>query len=243
MAEQTATVTVTVTVTCTAFGAVQEVAGELVPARLLAERVGLLAALTQHMTAAVVAARWNDGDLATLGSRVGPDGRALPAKGWMALRRPGWASVAPEGVYLPDRVRRVAEEAAARALRLAVHRRAVVHAIVGSWPADPRRRTDGEWAALRGRLPQGVDNAEIRNRTRQIRAYTTDHGGRLPACLAELEAAPRTGGMVLLAAADKQLVTIQRTGPDTAVLRVKLPLIERPAAPARWAWTGASTRC
>jgi hypothetical protein len=226
----------TATVTCTAFGAVEEVTGELVPARLLAERVGLLAALTQHMTAVVVAARWNDGDLATLGSRVGPDGRALPAKGWMALRRLGWASVAPEGVYLPDRVRRVAEEAAARALRLAVHRRAVVHAIVGSWPADPRRRTDGEWAALRGRLPHGVDDAEIRNRTRQIRAYTTDHGGRLPACLTELEAAPRTGGMVLLAAADKQLVTIQRTGPDTAVLRVKLPLIERPAAPARWAW-------
>jgi len=41
---------------------------------------------------------------------------------------------------------------------------------------------------------------------------------------------------MLLAAADKQLVTIQRTGPDTAVLRVKLPLIDRPAAPARWAW-------
>jgi hypothetical protein len=187
------------------------------------------------MTAAMVAARWSDGDLATLGSKVGPDGRALPAKGWMALRRLGWASVTAEGVYLPDRVRRIAEEAAARALRLAVHRHAVVHAVIGSWPADPRRRTHGEWAALRGRLPQGVDNAEIRNRTRQIRAYTSDHGGRLPACLTELEAAPRIGGMVLLAAADKQLVTIQRTGPDTAVLRVKLPLIERPAVPARWA--------
>ena len=226
----------TATATCTAFRAVEDATGELVPARLLAERVALLAALTQHMTAAMVAAHWNDGDLATLGSKIGPDGRALPAKGWMALRRLGWACVAPEGIYLPDRVRRVAEEAAARALRLAVHRRAVVHAIVGSWPADPRRRTDGEWAALRGRLPQGVDNAEIRNRTRQIRAYTTNHGGRLPVCLTELEAAPRIGSMVLLAAADKQLVTIQRTGPDTAALRVKLPVIERPAAPARWAW-------
>jgi hypothetical protein len=162
----------TATVTCTAFRAVEDATGELVPAQLLAHRVGLLAALTQRMTAAMVAARWNDCDLATLGSKVGPDGRALPAKGWMALRRLGWDAVAPDGVYLPDRVRRVAEEAAARALRLAVHRREVVHAIVGSWPADPRRRTDGEWAALRGRLPPGVDNAEIRNRTRQIRAYT-----------------------------------------------------------------------
>jgi hypothetical protein len=226
----------TATVTCTAFRAVEEATGEVVPGRLLVERVGFLAALTQRTTAAMVATRWNEADLATVGSGVGPDGRALPAKGWMALRRLGWASVAPEGVYLPDRVRRVAEEAAARALRLAVRRRAVVRAIVGSWPADPRRRTDGEWAALRERLPQGVGNAEIRNRTRQLRAYTTDHGGRLPACLTELEAAPRVGGVVLLAAADKQLVTIQRTGPDTAVLRVKLPLIDRPAAPARWAW-------
>jgi Putative transposase DNA-binding domain len=226
----------TATATCTAFRAAEDLTGEVVSARLLAERVGLLAALTQRMTATVVAARWNDGDLATVGSKVGPDGRTLPAKGWMALRRLGWVSEAPEGVYLPDRVRRVAEEAAARALRLAVHRRAVVHAIVGSWPADPRRRTDSEWAALRGRLPQGVDNAEIRNRTRQIRAYTTDHGGRLPACLTELEGAPRTGRMVLLAAADKQLVTIQRTGPETAALRIKLPLVDRPAAPVHWAW-------
>jgi hypothetical protein len=223
-------------VSCTAFRAAQDTTGGLLPARLLAERVGWLAALTQHMTAAMVAAHWNDGDLARLGSKVGPDGRALPAKGWMALRRLGWASVAPAGVYLPDRIRRVAEEAAARTLRLAVRRRAVVHAIVGSWPADPRRRTDSEWAALRGRLPPGVDNAEIRNRTRQIRAYTTDHIGRLPACLTELEAPPRIGGTVLLAAADKQLVAIQRTGPDTAALRVKLPLLERPTAPTRWAW-------
>jgi hypothetical protein len=226
----------TATVTCTAFRAVEEATGELVPGRLLAERVGFLAALTQQTTAAMVAARWNDGDLATVGSGIGPDGRSLPAKGWMALRRLGWAAVAPDGVYVPDRVRRVAEEAAARALRLAVHRRAVFRAIVESWPADPRRRTDGEWAALHERLPQGVGNAEIRNRTRQLRAYTTDHGGRLPAGLTELEAAPQVGGVVLLAAADKQLVTIQRTGPDTAVLRVKLPLIDRPAAPARWAW-------
>jgi hypothetical protein len=225
----------TATVTCTAFGAVAEATGELVTERLLTERVEFLAGLTQQATAAVVAAHWNDGDLATVGAGVGPDGRALPAKGWMALRRLGWAAVAPEGAYLPDRVRRVAEEAAARALRLAVHRRAVVHAILGSWPADPRWRTDGEWAALRGRLPQGVGNAEIRNRTRQIRAFKTDHD-RLPACLAELENAPRIPGLVLLAAADKQLVTIQRTGPHAAVLRVQLPVTDQPSAPAQWAW-------
>jgi hypothetical protein len=51
----------TATATCTAFRAVQEATGELVPARLLAERVGFLATLTQELAMAVVAARWNDG--------------------------------------------------------------------------------------------------------------------------------------------------------------------------------------
>jgi hypothetical protein len=117
-----------------------------------------------------------------------------------------------------------------------VHRRAVVQAIVGSWPADPSRRTDAEWAALRGRLPHGVGNAELRIRTRQVRAFTTDHDGPLPACLTELEAPPRTSGVIPLAAADKQLVTIQRTGTHAAVLRVQLPLTGRPTSPTGWAW-------
>jgi hypothetical protein len=128
----------TATATCTGFRAVEEATGELVPGRLLAERVGFLAALTQELATTVVLARWNDGDLATVGSGVGPDGRTLPAKGWMALRRLGWTTAASEGVYVPDRVRRVAEETAARTLRLAVHRQAVVHAIIGTWPADSR---------------------------------------------------------------------------------------------------------
>jgi hypothetical protein len=226
----------TATATCTAFRAVAEATGELVPARLLAERVRLLAALTQELATAVVAARWNDGDLATLKSGVGPDGRTLPAKGWMALRRLGWAAAAPEGVHVSDRVRRAAEEAAARALRSAVHRRAVVHAILESWPADPWRRTDAEWAALRKRLPQGVSTAEIRNRTRQLRAFRTGHHGRPPAGLTELETAPRIPALVVLAAADKQLVTIQPTGAHAAVLRVQLPLTGRPTSPTQWAW-------
>jgi hypothetical protein len=79
----------TATATCTAFRAVAEATGELVPARLLAERVGFLPALTQKLATTVVVARWNDGDLATLESGIGLDGRALPTKGWMALRRLG----------------------------------------------------------------------------------------------------------------------------------------------------------
>jgi Putative transposase DNA-binding domain len=228
---------VTATATCTAFRAVDETTGQVVTAHLLVERVGLLAALIRTMTTSMVAAHWNDGDLGRVGSGVGPDGRALPAKGWMALRRLGWHAAAPEGVYSSDRVRRVAEEATARELRRAVHRRAVVHAILASWPADPRRRTEIEWTALRRRLPAGVTGAELRNRTRQVCAFQADHGGRLPACLTELERPPAaTSPQALLAAADKQLVTIDRSSPETAVLRVQLPLIPHPATRRDWAW-------
>jgi hypothetical protein len=226
----------TATAPCTAFRAVEEGAGELVSARLLAERVEFLAALIQQLATAVVVAHWNDDDLARLGSGVGPDGRSLPSKGWAAMRRLGWAAVAPVDLHVSDRVRRVAEEVAARALRLAVHRRLVVRAILSTWPVDPWRRTDGEWAVLRQRLPRGVRNAEIRCRTRQLWAFKTGHQGRLPAHLTELEGPPATSRQILLAAADKQLSTIERTDPHAAVLRIQLPLTGRPASRAQWAW-------
>jgi Putative transposase DNA-binding domain len=226
----------TATATCSAFRAVEETTGEVVPKRLLIQRVEFLAALAQELTATVVAAHWNDTDLATVQAGVGLDGRPLPSKGWMATRRLGWGADTPEGIYVSDRVRRVAEEAAIRLLRLAVHRRGIILAILATWPADPWRRTDAEWAALRGRLPAGVVDAEIRNRTRQVRAFKADHDGRLPSCLTELEQSPRVAWQLLLAAADKQLVTIGRTEPDVAVLRVQLPTKPRPASPSDWSW-------
>ncbi|MFL6191626.1 MAG: zinc ribbon domain-containing protein [Actinomycetes bacterium] len=227
---------VTATATCTAFRAVEEKTGEGVTSRVLVERVGFLAALTRAMSAAVVAAHWNDADLVTIGLAVGPDGRALPPNGWMALRRLGWGTGMPEGVYASDRVRRVAEEAAARALRSAAHRHQILGAILAAWPADPRRRTDAGWVALRQRLPSGSSSAEVRSRTRQVRAWQADHAEWLPACLTELEAAPQTLGVVLLAAADKQLVTIERVGPNGAVLHLQLPLTKRPTSRSQWAW-------
>jgi hypothetical protein len=228
---------VTATATCTAFRAVEETTSQVVTAHMLVERVGFLTALTQTMSTSVVAARWNDGDLGRVGSGVGPDGRTLPAKGWMALRRLGWHAAAPEGVYVSDRVRRVAEEAAARELRRAVHSRVVVQAILATWPADPRRRTDTEWAALHRRLPAGVAGTELRNRTRQVCAFQTNHDGRLPACFTEIEhPSAAASPQALLAAADKQLVTIDRNSPDTAVLRVQLPLIPHPATRDDWVW-------
>jgi hypothetical protein len=230
----------TATATCSAFRAVADT-GELVPSRLLVQRVGFLAALAQELTAAVIAAHWSDADLATVEAGVGPDRRALPSKGWMALRRLGWSADTLEGVYVSDRVRRVAEEAASRSLRLAVHRRGIIQAILATWPVDPWRRTNAEYAALSDRLPAGVARAEVRNRTRQVRAWQADHK-RLPHSLTELEPPPRIGWQVLLAAADKQLVTIGRTGPGMVVLHVQLPTVPRPASRSDWCWHALEVR-
>ncbi|WP_406037273.1 hypothetical protein OG799_22445 [Micromonospora sp. NBC_00898] len=121
---------------------------------MFAERVGWLADLVRGMADQVIAARWSDADLAVLAGGVGADGRRLPASGWMALRRLGWGAVAPAGVVVSDRVRRIAEEEAARALRLACHRRAVVAALLATWPADPFARTDAECQRYGRRYPK-----------------------------------------------------------------------------------------
>ena len=142
---------------------------------------------------------------------------------------------APTGIYVSDRLRRCAEEQAARALRLARYRRSITNAITQTWPADPFRRTEREWQALRAALPTGVGAAEIRNRTRQIRAHLTEYR-TLPQDLPDLETPPTTSRQALLAAADKQLFTMQRTGHDTAVLRLQLPLTAAPATRRDWAW-------
>ncbi|WP_327586714.1 zinc ribbon domain-containing protein [Nonomuraea sp. NBC_00507] len=226
----------TATATCTAHGAIVEHTGQVVPQALLAQRVAWLTGLAQDLTARLVAGRWSAADLDALASGVGLDGRALPAKGWMAMRRLGWSVTPTSGVHVCDRVLRCAQEQAARLLRLALHRRELVAAIVATWPRDPGRRNDAEWAALRTVLLGGVGPAEIRNRTRQIRAYRDAHHGRLPADLTELEGPPACAAQIVLAAADRQLATLERTGEYSARLRVKLPLTACPASAKDWAW-------
>jgi hypothetical protein len=88
---------------------------------------------------------------------------------------------------------------------------------------------------LRALLPAGVSGAEIRNRTRQVRAHLGEHG-KLPAGLCELEEPPRIAAQVLLAAMDRQQVTLDRADDTTARLRVKLPLCQAPASGREWAW-------
>jgi hypothetical protein len=80
-----------------------------------------------------------------------------------------------------------------------------------------------------------VSGAEIRNRTRQVCAYLRE-SGRLPAGLCELEGPPVVAAQVVLAAMDRQQVTLERVDGRTARLRVKLPLCAAPASGRDWAW-------
>jgi hypothetical protein len=224
----------TASASCRAFGAVLAGSGEVVSERQLVERVGSLVTLVQQLAAKVVAAHWTAADLDALASGRSADGWVLPVKGWMAVRRLGWGTVAPGGVYVSDRVRRVADEAAARALRLGVYRRSVLAAVVAAWPTEPGRRSEPEWAALRAVLPAGVSAAEVRNRTRQVQARLARHG-HLPVDVTEVEGPPVVAAVALLAAADRQLVTLERTSDITAVLRVQLPLTAAPASRRDWA--------
>jgi transposase len=231
---------VTATATCTAYRGVVESTGRLLNATALVQRVGWMSGLVQGMTRRLLERHWTPAALAGLAGGVGPDGRVLPASGWMALRRLGYTAVAPEGpegVVVSDRVRRMAQEHAARLLRLAVHRDRLLRAVVATWPVNPARRTPDEWAAVWAAVGQGVTKAEVRNRTRQAATFFAAHG-RLPAAIVEAEPVPSVSGQVLLAAADRQQVTLARDVDDPArmVLRVLLPATEHPVSYRDWAW-------
>ncbi|WP_079085435.1 hypothetical protein [Streptomyces dysideae] len=223
-----------------AFRGLDAVTGEVLDTGVLAGRVGWLTALVESMCTSVTRAHWNRPDLAQLASGRDLSGVRLPSNAWMALRMLGWAATVPEGLYVPDRVRRVAEEQAGRALRSAWWRTELTDAVLATWPAgpDPMRRTESEWESLREALPDGqaVAASVLLARTRQSAAFQAAHG-RLPADLCELEAAPGGGHQVVLAAADKQLATLARCDQDPAryaVLTVRLPVRPDPRTRADW---------
>jgi len=222
--------------TCAARGGVDEKTGEALSSRQVAERVTWLAAITTSLTRELLANAWNSGDLAALAGGVGPDGRALPSRGYVALRRLGWDSAPAAGLYVPDRAVRCAQEYAARLLRGAVHRDAIIAAVAATWPATVRRSPE-EWAALWAALPAGTTKAALRGRDRQVGAYLAENGV-LPASVTELEAPPQVSATILLAAADSRLVTLERHPLELgrALLVVKLPTCPQPASRVDWAW-------
>ncbi|WP_405519412.1 zinc ribbon domain-containing protein [Streptomyces canus] len=230
-------------VSASAFRGLDTVTGEVWGPEVLAERVGWLTSLVEALCTQVTSAHWNRPDLARLASGRDCSGARLPSNAWMAVRTLGWGAVVPAGMYVPDRVRRVAEEQAGRALRSAWWRSEITDAVLATWPAgpdaDPLRRTETEWAVLRAACPDGqaVAASVLRSRTRQIAAFQAAQGGRLPVDVCALESAPGGGRQVVLAAADKQLCTLTRCPDDPAhygMLTVRLPARPDPRTRADW---------
>ncbi|MFE7331799.1 transposase, partial [Streptomyces sp. NPDC057565] len=201
-----------------------EKTGEVLTSAALVERVGWCADLVADMTSALLAGHWNTADVNVLASGEDAGGRKLPSNAWMALRRLGW-TVAPEGVKVNDRIVRIAQESAGRALRSAKWRADVTAGVLAAWPADPAKRTAEEWDQVRAAIPGGeyLPSSIIRSRTRQITAFERKHG-RLPAGVFELEPAPHVSRILLLAACDGQQAAIERADDgQRALLRLQLP--------------------
>ncbi|MFG3295939.1 transposase [Streptomyces sp. NPDC048179] len=132
----------------------------------------------------------------------------------------------------------MAQEQAGRLLRSAKWRADLTAGVLATWPADPGRRTPGEWDAVREAVPDGkrLPSSVIGSRTRQVAAFAKKHG-RLPVDVFELEAAPRTARMLLLSACDGQQATLVRgDDPGRALLRLQLPTRPDPCSYADWAW-------
>jgi hypothetical protein len=217
---------------------VDERTGELLSAAALAERVVWCVSLVSGMVSALTVERWNTADVDTLAAGEDAGGRKLPSNAWMALRRLGWTVAPPEGVKVNDRIVRMAQEQAGRALRSAKWRADLTAGVLTTWPGDPARRTADEWDAVREAVPGGqfLPSSVIKSRTRQTASFNAKNG-RMPVDVFELEPAPRTARMLLLSACDGQQATIERADePGRALLRLQLPTRPDPASYKDWTW-------
>ncbi|MEV0158421.1 zinc ribbon domain-containing protein, partial [Micromonospora sp. NPDC050686] len=191
------------------------------------------------MVGALVGGHWNAVDVGVLAGGVDAAGRRLPSNAWMALRRLGWTVTTSAGVRVNDRIVRMAQEQAGRALRSVVWRADVTAGVLSTWPADPRNRTAAQWEQVRQAIPggQGLPSSVIKSRTRQAATFAKAKG-RLPVDVFELEGSPRIPRMLLLAACDRQQATIERsdTDPARALLRVQLPTRADPRSYRDWTW-------
>ncbi|MEU6324688.1 transposase, partial [Streptomyces sp. NPDC047009] len=157
---------------------VDEKTGEVLTQAVLAERIGWCSDLVAGMVSVVLAERWNSRDVKVLASGVDGVGRNLPSNAWMALRRLGWSSAPPEGVKVNDRIVRMAQEQAGRALRSAKWRADLTAGVLAAWPIDPGKRTPSEWDAVRAAVPGGkyLPSSIIKARTRQVVTYLKANG-------------------------------------------------------------------
>ncbi|MFI6361057.1 zinc ribbon domain-containing protein, partial [Streptomyces sp. NPDC050743] len=223
---------------------VDEKTGEVLSSTALAERVGWCTDLVAGMVTDLLGEHWNTTDVDTLASRVDAGGRELPSNAWMALRRLGWITAPPEGVKVNDRIVRMAQEQAGRALRSVKWRADLTTGVLKAWPADPHKRTPDEWDQVREAIPGGeyLPSNIIRSRTRQIARFL-DNNDRMPGDVFEAEGLPSVPHMLLLAACDGQQATLERSSDGRhALLRLKLPTRPHPQAYRDWTWVSCAIR-
>jgi hypothetical protein len=220
-------------------GGADEKTGEALPATVVAGRVGWCAGLVQGMAARLLAAHWNRADVDALAGGTDAAGRPLPAAAWMALRRLGWDPSVPDGIKVNDRIARMAQEQAGRALRSASWHAGLTAAVLATWPAQPLRRAPQEWDAVRAAVPGGehLPSSVIRGRTRQVLRFL-DAQGRMPEDAFEMEGPPAAARMLLLSACDRQQATIERSAgdPQQALVRLQLPVRPDPRSYRDWTW-------
>ncbi|EQD73489.1 transposase IS605 OrfB, partial [mine drainage metagenome] len=101
--------------------------------------------------------------------------------------------------------------------------------------------TKQEWESLEVVLPEGASKAEVRSRSRQVAAFVTAQG-HLPQGLDGLEDQPQVFPQLLLAACDRQAVTLTRTTGSSATLRVQLPKSSKPRSRQDWSWVSIPVR-
>lgn len=250
------------TATCRVARALREDTGEQLTARQLTQRVGWLATLVSEVGQATIDAHWNRDSVAALTADTTPDGAKLSSQGYTACRQLWGPARLPVGVRGSSRVGCMGAELASRQLRATAHRMAVVDALLdGRLPeecADPvtgrayrrkigrlldeGRRLPGDLFTLEPQAPRvpalvplsatddqffigqaaadekGAHDAvdavvELRLERNRIR-HRARHAGT---SLARRPRVPRESGAVY-------------------VVRIRLPLLPRPAREDDWGW-------
>jgi transposase len=220
------------TATCSSFTGIEINTATKLTTSEVTQRVKWALDLQDEMGVTLLQERWDEAHLTELEQGKDAQGRKLPSQGYMALRRLGWHASAMKGVKVNDRFLRVVEENVARSLRLGLYRKAIVEGVLKTWPAQAPKRSSLEWDRLWEVLPALTPKVEVRNRTRQILAFLKENS-HLPLTFTATEPAPRLGSVLLLAAADKQMVSLTRQG-QVAWLLVLLPKCEKPKTYAQW---------
>jgi hypothetical protein len=173
------------TATCRVARGLREDTGEQLTGRQLAQRVGWLSSLVADIGQATIDAHWDRTSLTALTADETPSGRKLSAQGYTACRQLWGPAALPPGTAGSSRIACMGAELAARQLRAAAHRMAVVDCL------------------LTGLTPQEcADPVTGRSYRRRI-GRMLDSGQQLPRDLFEIERqGPRVPALVPLSATD-----------------------------------------